>query len=104
MDNWITAVMEWAKVGLLATFGGAASYVYLAVTKQRQFVWWAFLANLFIAFFVGKVFGEFIPATNPNRSGYLMLLGFAAYPVLGVLEAKVVAYLQARTDLPGKQE
>lgn len=103
MENWINAVMEWAKVGLLGAFGGAASYVYLAVTKNRNFVWWTFLANLFVAFFVGKLFGEFIPATNPNRAGYLMILGFTAYPVLGIVETKVIAYLQSRSDLPGKE-
>lgn len=101
MENWLTAILEWAKVGLLGAFGGAASYVYLAVTKDRKFNVWTFLANLFVAFFVGKVFGTFIPADNPNREGFLMILGFTAYPVLGIVEAKVLSYLKNRNDLPG---
>ena len=38
--------------------------------------------------------------TNEYRSGYLMVLGFCAYPVLGMLEVKVKGAIE-RFNPPG---
>lgn len=100
MDKILHELSEWARLGLLAAFGGAASYVYIMVTKNRKFVWWMFLANLFIAFFAGKAIGGFIPEDSKNYTGWVMMLGFCAYPVLGLIEAKILQYIDRRT-LPG---
>ena len=54
-----------------------------------RFDWKTFVGKLVVAFFVGKVAGEFIDVSNQYRAGIIMLLGFFAYPVLGVLEVKV---------------
>ncbi len=39
--------------------------------------------------------GEFVANENNFKSGYIMLLGFFAYPVLAVLEVKVKAWVDA---------
>jgi len=96
MEQWLQAFLDWVKLGMLAMFGGCASYVYMMVVKNRPFRWFTFAANLFIAFFVGKSLGGFIPADSLNYTGWVMMLGFCAYPVLGVAEAKLLKYLDAR--------
>lgn len=99
--EYARALGEWAKLGLLAAFGGMASYLYIMVTKNHPFRWLTFGVNLFLAFFVGKSLGGFIPADSTNFAGWIMLLGFCAYPLLGRLETKLLAYLDSR--VPGGQ-
>jgi FtsH-binding integral membrane protein len=96
VSSFLREVAEWMQVGLIAMFGGFASYVYLMVTKERPFRWKMFLANLFLAFFTGKALSGMIPADSPNFSGFVMMLGFCAYPILGVLETTVLAYIGKR--------
>lgn len=100
MFDWLKDVQDWMKLGMLASFGGAASYVYIMITKNRPFRWMTFLANLFIAFFVGKSLGGFIPEDSANYTGWVMLLGFSAYPVLGAAENWVLAKIESLA-LPG---
>lgn len=96
MEHFLREALDWIKLGMLAMFGGAASYVYTMIVKNRQFRWMTFTANLFIAFFVGKAMGGFIPTDTVNATGWVMMLGFCAYPVLGLAEAKVLKYLDNR--------
>lgn len=84
LDRLFTAM----GLGLLASFGAAAHYVYITVTQERSFHWLLFLCNLFVAFFVGVVFGEFVDSENKYRYGGVMLAGFFAYPLLGIVEDK----------------
>lgn len=102
MEHFLRDALDWIKLGMLAMFGGAASYVYMMVVKNRQFRWFTFGANLFIAFFVGKSLGGFIPESSINYTGWVMMLGFCAYPALGVAEAKVLKYLDSRIA-PGSE-
>ena len=94
--DYLRELGELVKLGLLAMFGGLASYLYIMVTKNRQFRWLTFGTNLFLAFFVGESIGGFIPPDSTNYAGWIMLLGFCAYPVLGRVETKLLAYLDAR--------
>lgn len=95
----IELVLSWSQFGLLGMLGGIVSYFYPPSTEMR-FTWRYFISKLILAFFVGKVAGEFIDPTNQFKSGYIMLLGFFAYPVLGVLETKVKAWVDNLTP-PG---
>lgn len=95
----IELVLSWSQFGLLGMLGGLVSYFYPPSTEMR-FTWRYFISKLILAFFVGKVAGEFIDPANQFKSGYIMLLGFFAYPVLGVLEIKVKAWVDNFTP-PG---
>jgi fluoride ion exporter CrcB/FEX len=97
MEKLLQEFSEWAKLGLLASFGGMASYVYIMVRKNKKFHWFTFLANLLIAFFVGKALGGFIPADASNATGWVMLLGFLAHPILDRVEDKFLARLDKIT-------
>ncbi|WP_426199014.1 hypothetical protein [Pseudomonas sp. DC3200b2] len=88
--------LSWSQFGLLGVVGGVASYFYKGSTEPR-FSLRFFISKLVLAFFVGKVAGEFIAADNQFKSGYIMLLGFFAYPVLAVLKVKVKAGLRTTT-------
>lgn len=95
----IELILSWSQFGLLGMLGGLVSYFYPPSTEMR-FAWRYFISKLVISFFVGKVAGEFIAVDNQFKSGYIMLLGFFAYPVLGVLEIKVKAWVENFTP-PG---
>lgn len=96
METVLREALEWVKLGLLAMFGGCASYLYNMVVKNTPFRLVTFLINLLISFFVGKMMGGFIPETTLNYTGWVMMLGFCAYPVLGLVEAKFLKYMDSR--------
>lgn len=102
MDKFLHELSEWSKLGLLAAFGGMASYVYVMVRKNKKFHWVTFGANIFIAFFVGKSIGGFVPQDASNFGGWIMLLGFVAYPILDKIEDKVLAKLDSFVGLGDK--
>lgn len=102
MEAFLLELTAWLRLGILAAFGGAASYIYLMITKNRPFRWITFAANLFIAFFVGKAMGGFVPEDTKNFSGVVMLMGFCAYPVLGIVEEKIVSYINKRIAAAGE--
>jgi hypothetical protein len=97
---YLAVALAWSQFGLLGMLGGLASYFYPPSTEMR-FTWRYFISKLILAFFAGKVAGEFIAIDNQFKSGYIMLLGFFAYPVLGVLEIKVKAWVENFTPPPG---
>lgn len=85
--------MGWGQLGILGAFGGIANYYYLNVTKNRKFLWGVLFANIILAFFLGKVLGSFIDEGNEFRDGIVMLIGFFAFPIINILEARVVAFI-----------
>jgi len=89
----VDKILDWCLVGFLGMLGGLASLFYPGATAM-PFTWKMFISKLVVAFFVGKVAGEFIPLDNQYRAGIIMLLGFFAYPVLGVVEVKVKDWLE----------
>ncbi len=93
-------VIEWMLPGLLGMLGGLVSYFYPPSTEMR-FHFWLFVSKILLSFFVGKVAGEFIALDNTFRSGYIMLLGFFAYPVMGIAEVKLKAWVEKFS--PGAQ-
>lgn len=101
MDKFLHELSEWAKLGLLAAFGGLASYVYIMVRRNKKFHWFTFGANIFVAFFVGKSIGGFVPPETSNYGGWIMLLGFIAYPLLDRIEDKLLAKLDKIAGLGG---
>ncbi len=94
MEDFLEKVLRWSTAGLLGSFGGAAAFVYLAATKNRKFTIGLLVANAFVAFFVGKAVGFFIAEANPMRDGIIMVAGFFAYPILHVLEGRVVSFIE----------
>ncbi|PVZ19940.1 MULTISPECIES: hypothetical protein [unclassified Pseudomonas] len=93
IPNWVWVGLGWSQYGWLGVVGGVASYFYSKSTEPRFDVR-MFVSKLVLAFFVGKVSSEFIPSTDTYKSGYIMLLGFFAYPVLAVLEVKVKGWVE----------
>lgn len=93
LDHYIQGALIWSQFGWLGLLGGLASYFYPPSTEAR-FSCRYFISKLVVSFFIGKVSGEFIANENNFKSGYIMMLGFFAYPVLAVLEVKVKAWVE----------
>lgn len=91
--KFLEEAVSWGQLGFLGAFGGIANYYYLTVTKNRKFLWGLLSANIVLAFFLGKVLGGFIDESNEFRDGIVMLIGFFAFPIINVLEARVVAFI-----------
>lgn len=91
--KFLEGAMGWGQLGILGAFGGIANYYYLNVTKNRKFLWGVLFANIILAFFLGKVLGSFIDEENEFRDGIVMLIGFFAFPIINILEARVVAFI-----------
>jgi uncharacterized membrane protein len=72
--------------GLLSVLGGSAAYIYKTVKEDTGFSIKHFCINAFLAFFIGNMVGNFVPATAQYRDGLLMLAGFATWPILGIME------------------
>lgn len=99
MDKFLEELARWSQMGWLGAFGGAAAYVYGATAKNKPFRWIGFAANLFVAFFVGRMMGDLYGALGWSmdyRDGLVMASGFCAYPILRMLETQLAARLQAR--------
>ena len=99
LEHVLKPVLLWSQFGMLGALGGLASYFYRPSTEAR-FAVRTFISKLVISFFIGKVFGEFIADENTFKSGYIMVLGFFAYPVLAVMEVKVRTWVDKMTP-PG---
>lgn len=77
--------------GLVGAFGGVAAYVYRLATGVGTFQFWLFIANVFLAFFVGKMVSTWLPDMErlpEYRDGLVMAAGFTTYPILQVVEAR----------------
>lgn len=72
--------------GILSVMGGTAAYIYKIVKEDTGFSFKNFFINAFLAFFIGNMIGNFVPATAQYRDGLLMLAGFATWPILGIME------------------
>ena len=81
------------QAGMLASFGGVASYLYHITQGRVKFSWLLFAANIILAFFVGDVVGEFIASDHQHRDGLIMVAGFCTYPMLGFLELQFRKFL-----------
>lgn len=95
-------LLSWGHLGVLGSFGGVANFYYLNATKNRKFLWGVLVANVVVAFFLGRVLGSFISEENQFRDGIVMLFGFFAFPLVHVLESRVVAYLDRVLPFGGK--
>lgn len=102
MLKWVESVISWSDLGILGAFGGVANFYYLNATKSRKFVWGLLVANVILAFFLGKALGGFIPESNEYRDGIVMLIGFFAFPIVHVLESRVVAFINSLVAFGGK--
>uniref|UniRef100_A0A6M3M342 Holin n=1 Tax=viral metagenome TaxID=1070528 RepID=A0A6M3M342_9ZZZZ len=100
--KFLEGVLSWGHLGILGSFGGIANYYYLNATKNRTFLWGLLCANVVLAFFLGKVLGGFIPEDNEFRDSIVMLIGFFAFPIVNILEARVVAYIDRLLSFGGK--
>ena len=86
-------ILSWSSLGVLGAFGGVANFYYLNATKNRAFAWGLLAANVVVAFFIGRVVGGFIDPDNQFRDSIAMLLGFFSFPVVHILEARLVAII-----------
>lgn len=74
------------EFGILASYGAAANYVYAMLKNESaKFSLFKFLALLFLATFLGNLFGGLIPSSS-FRDEILMGVGFCTFPLLAALE------------------
>ena len=52
-----------------------------------------FAINLFLAFFIGWVVGQFLPVSG-FRDGLIAISGFSAFPILDIMEKKAGKYFE----------
>ena len=52
-----------------------------------------FFINLFLAFFIGYVVGQFLPENTVYRDGLLAISGFSSFPILTLIEKKFAPYI-----------
>ena len=87
------------EIGLLASYGAAANYVYAMLKNEHQkFSIWKFLALLFLATFLGNFMCGFIPTDATFRDELLMGFGFCTFPLLAVMEEKMKGVLTRYLD------
>lgn len=86
--NWFQKALAFLQVGALASLGGMAAYLYHVTQGRVKFSWIIFVINVFLAFFVGNVVGEFLDVGHKHRDGLLMVAGFCTYPTLGFIESQ----------------
>lgn len=99
MEDAVEKLWRLLQLGLLGVFGGAAAYVYTLSTRGTPFRWVGFAANLFLAFFVGCMAGDWIPsggAMTDYKDGLVMAVGFCAYPILGLVEKALPGWIANR--------
>lgn len=100
--RWLETLLSWGHLGFLGAFGGVANFYYLNATKNRKFLWGVLFANVVIAFFLGRALGSFISEENQFRDGIVMLFGFFSFPLVHVLESRVVTLLDRILPFGGK--
>lgn len=98
----VEAAIVWGNLGVLGAFGGIANFYYLNATKERAFVWGVLAANVVVAFFIGQVLGGFIGSDNQFRDGLVMLFGFFSFPVVHLLESRIVALVDKLLPFGGR--
>lgn len=86
ISNTATRLYDLFAAGILSVMGGTAAYIYKIVKEDTGFSFKNFFINAFLAFFIGNVIGNFVPASAQYRDGLLMLAGFATWPILGIME------------------
>lgn len=91
----VDRLLEALIAGGIGIFGGVSAYVYRLTKTREKFNVWSFVAAVIIAFFVGNVFGTFVPKDLTYRDGLFMLCGFLSYPILGLLERGGVDWLKS---------
>lgn len=85
------------ELGLLGSFGAVANWAYVTVSDPQHPVRLGmFFCNVVISFYVGNVVGSFVDGANPHRDGIILVCGFCAYPLLGIIEENVVNAAKAR--------
>ena len=89
----LVRLWELLQLGVLSLIGGVANYFYYNIRTGSAFKLGMFLANAFVAYFVGMVMGDLIP-DGEHKYGLLLMSGFCCYPVLGLLERKVMKIVE----------
>lgn len=82
------------KSGLLAGFGGVVGYLVDVVHRGKPFSWLAYAIFVMTAFFIGQVLDDILPYDLPGKGGLLMVAGTTGYPILALLQTKVMAMLE----------
>lgn len=102
-ETALHALLAWSLPGLIGALGGLCSLGYLEKGRNPpKFSAGLFLSKVMAAFVVGKAVSEFLPPDSQARSGIILLLGFFAYPVLGILESRIRGLLERL--LPGSNQ
>ena len=82
------------KSGLLAGFGGVVGYLVDVAHRGKPFRWLSYAVFVLTAFFVGQVLDDILPSDLPGKGGLLMVAGTTAYPILVVLQAKIMELIE----------
>lgn len=97
LEHALSRLMEFAQIGLLASIGAMAKYLRENMIEDRQFSWSLFIVNIIVAFCVGNMVGAFIKETSEFREGLIMVAGYCAYPLLGIIEDRFLAMVKNKT-------
>ena len=91
LQAFLERLLELTPPGLLAVIGGMAKYLRTNLKDGRDFSWGLFAMNIGLAFLVGIIAGAFIDETNRFRDGIMMLCGYCTYPILDLMEERLLA-------------
>ncbi len=86
-DLWQQLIEALSRSGLLGILGGMVAYVYNLLRKRTVFSWTVLAANIFVAYWVGNLAGEFLQGSD-HRDGLSSIAGYLAFPILDSIETK----------------
>lgn len=96
-DPIITSFLKYILGGLYAGFGGVVHYLYQSQrSNPYRFSWTLLFINMIVAFFIGQVTWDSLPATFTNKGGVIMLTGFFSYPILDFFEKNGIRWIISR--------
>lgn len=81
----IEKLIEGVATGAIGAFGGVSYYLY-ETSKGRPFRLSMFCINIFLAFFIGWVTGQFFSEPSQYRDGVIAVSGFCSFPILNIIE------------------
>jgi hypothetical protein len=90
LEQILADLLAWSLPGFLGAFGGMLSFLIGVANSSIKFTAAMFVAKVLAAFFVAEMLAPFIDPANVGRGAILMGSGFSAFPILGLIEKRVM--------------
>ncbi|MBW5416127.1 MULTISPECIES: hypothetical protein [unclassified Pseudomonas] len=94
IEQLLTDLLAWALPGFLGAFGGIIAFLMGLASSSIKFTAKMLMAKVLAAFFVAVVLAPFLDPGSVTRPALLMLFGFFAFPILKLIEKKVMALVE----------